>query len=377
MRILKYLFLLLLLSMVALSIFIATLKGPFSVEKSIVINSQKALTYEYVNNQKNWKDWNYLAIEDPNIDINYSKTTKGNGSSINWNGKEGNGKLKTIKLKANENIIQTLDINGNTAEVAILFRDTLGKTKVTMKAKGNMNYLMKIKNFIYEGPQVLFGNFFEKNLYNLDKKLDLEINTFAVDVNGVVNKPETYYLSQTFTSQFSKIEKNSEIVFSKIKSFCKSNKLTIGGKPFTIYHTHDTISKLSKISFCIPIQSVLSIPKNNEIVYDTLKKFEAVKTTLKGRHTFMKQAYKKTSLFFKKNNLKTNPIFSHLEIYTVGKNDNGNPSKWETEIYFPTRKKVQINKVLNTPVSINKDAPTNYIEKEEAPEIEEVAPIEF
>ena len=53
MKILKYLFLLLLLSLVALTVFVATQKGIFSVERSKVINSPKATVYNYVNDFRN------------------------------------------------------------------------------------------------------------------------------------------------------------------------------------------------------------------------------------------------------------------------------------------------------------------------------------
>ena len=55
----------------------------------------------------------------------------------------------------------------------------------------------------------------EKSLANLDRKLDYEINTYTVKLNGVSVKPECFYLEQTFTSEFSKVRKNSEIVFNK------------------------------------------------------------------------------------------------------------------------------------------------------------------
>ena len=77
MRIIKYLFLLFLLSLVALSIFIATQKGDFTVERSKIINSQRASVFSYANDLKNWKDWNSLAVEDSIMNITYSNNTVG------------------------------------------------------------------------------------------------------------------------------------------------------------------------------------------------------------------------------------------------------------------------------------------------------------
>ena len=73
MRIVKYLFLLFLLSLVALSIFIATQKGEFRVEKSMIINSQKSTAFSYANELKNWEDWYSLAVEDSLLNIKIFK----------------------------------------------------------------------------------------------------------------------------------------------------------------------------------------------------------------------------------------------------------------------------------------------------------------
>ena len=176
---------------------------------------------------------------------------------------------------------------------------------------------------------------FEKSLLNLDKKLDYEINTYAIKVDGIVTKTENFYLAQTFTSEFSKVNKNSEIVFSKITDFCKKNNITINGKPFVIYHTYDTPKELTKLSICIPIRDSIFISEGSDISAKKLSAFQAVKTTLKGDYSHRKKALLKTEEYLRFKNLIVDLAFSHLEIYTVGRNDIHNPSEWTTEIYYP------------------------------------------
>jgi hypothetical protein len=55
MRILKYLFLLLLLAAFAMSMFFATQRGNYDVVRSRIINSQRATLYNYINDYKNWE----------------------------------------------------------------------------------------------------------------------------------------------------------------------------------------------------------------------------------------------------------------------------------------------------------------------------------
>jgi effector-binding domain-containing protein len=369
MRILKYLFLLLLLSLVALSIFVATQKGNFTVERSKIINSPKSSVFNYVNDYKNWRDWNSLAVEDSLINITYSKNTIGKGSSCSWNGKQGDGDLQTINIKENDSILQTMNFNGNSANVSMSFKDTLGKTKVSWKAKGRMGFLFKVLTAFNGGAEKIFGSMFEKSLANLDKKLDYEINTYSVKVNGLVNNPEVFYLAQTFTSKFSKISKNSGIVITKVTNFCKKNNITISGKPFVIYHTYDTANELTKMSVCIPIKDPIFLVEGSDISSEKLPSFQAVKTTLTGDYSHTKKALDKTQEYLKANYLSTDTAFSHIEIYTIGKNEINNPSKWITEIYYPIRQKAvpkptviatQATEEINPKPKVEKEIPSEF-----------------
>ena len=64
MKILKYLFLFALLSFVALTVFVATQKGNFSVERSKVINSPRATVYNYLNDFRNYEDFDEQILYD-------------------------------------------------------------------------------------------------------------------------------------------------------------------------------------------------------------------------------------------------------------------------------------------------------------------------
>ncbi|WP_395050891.1 GyrI-like domain-containing protein [Flavobacterium sp.] len=364
MRILKYLFLLLLLSLVALSIFVATQKGNFTVERSKIINSPKSSVYNYVNDYKNWRDWNSLATEDSLINITYSKNTIGKGSSCSWNGKQGDGDLQTTNIKENDSIIQTMNFNGNSADVSMSFKDTLGKTKVSWKAKGKMGFLFKVLTAFNGGAEKIFGSVFEKSLINLDKKLDYEINTYSVKVNGLVNNPETFYLAQTFTSEFSKVSKNSGIVISKITTFCKKNNVTISGKPFVIYHTYNTTNELTKMSVCIPIKDPIFFIEGSDISSEKLQSYQAVKTTLTGDYSHTKKALDKTLEYIRANYLNADKAISHIEIYSIGRNEINNPSKWITEIYFPIRQKAVSKPTVAAPKPTEEIAPKPKVEKE-------------
>jgi effector-binding domain-containing protein len=389
-------FLLLLLSLVALSIFIATQKGDFNVERSKVVNSPKPAIYNYVNDYKNWEDFGSWTLEDSEIKISYPQKTIGKGASYSWDGKDGDGQMRTLYIKENDSISQKMDYNGTLATVSWSFKDTTRGTKVSLRSSGEMSFFFKIYAALNGGVDKIIGTMYEQSLANLDKALDYEVNTFSIKVNGLVKKPKSFYLSQTFTSEIAKINKNFKIVVPQIETFCKENNVQISGKPFVIYHTYDLEKGLAKISICIPIKNQIFTSAGSDILSGELEAFEGVKTTVIGDISHNKKGYNKTIQYLNKNQLATNPVFSHMEIYSTAKANIKNPSKWSTEIYMPilpkaAQAKVYAPSATNSPIPPEQAIPivsepikviktplkTNDSKKTVAPKVQEKEPSEF
>lgn len=340
MRILKYIFLLLLLSLVTLSIFIATQKGDYMVERSKIINSPRSAVFNYVNDYRNWADFGSWAAEDPEMKFIYPQNTIGKGASYTWEGKDGSGEMQTVFVKENDSISQKMNYNDYSSTVSWKFKDTLGGTKVTWRTEGKMNFLFKIYSALNGGVNAIIGTMYEKSLANLDKALDYEMNTFSVKANGLVNTTTKFYLGQSFTSEIAKINKNFKIVVPKITTFCKENDIIVNGKPFIIYHTYDLVKGLAKVSICVPINREIFISAGSDIVSGKLEAAEMVKTTLTGDYSHLKNAYDQAVTYLNQNQLKRAAIISHIETYTVGKSEIKSPSKWITEVCIPLPPKV-------------------------------------
>ncbi|TDW48851.1 hypothetical protein EV144_103370 [Flavobacterium sp. 270] len=351
MKILKYLFLLALLSLVALTVFVATQKGVFTVERSKVINSPRTTVYNYINDFRNYEDFESWALEDSSIKMTFPNKTIGNGATFYWTGSdEVSGNSITLKTKDGESINQKMKYDGTEADVNWTLKDTLaGKTKLTWKAKGTMSFLFKIYTALHGGSDKVIGTIYEKSLVNIDKNLDYETKTYAIKVNGVVRKTETPYIKQTFTSEIQKVNKNARVVIPKLIHFSETNGLSTNGKPFIIYHTYDTAKGLAKISICLPINKEISISSGSDILSGTLNEFEGVKTTLTGDYSHTPEAIAKTTAYINNQKIMPDLGWSHLEILTVSKLDVKSPSKLMTEIYFPTKPKV-VAPVVAAPV---------------------------
>lgn len=324
----------------ALTIYIATQKGNFTVKSSKLINSPKTTVFSYVNDYKNWQKFSSWIDSDKAMKLSYSPITSGSQSSLTWEGSNDNGYIETLYTKGNDSIVQKMEFNGTASEVFWAFKDTVGGTKVTWKSVGKMNFTQKINAFFNGKPQNSLAEVYDKCLANLDKSLNFENTIFDVKINGIVKKLETFYLRQSFTSKISDITRNANVVFGKIKTFCNQNNISQNGRPFIIYHTYDTIKDLTRVSFCIPIKEQIFTSQGSDILSGKLVAFEALKTTLTGNYTYKNKALEKTLEYTASKKILTGTTFSHLEIFTIGKNESLNPSKWQTDIYFPIAPKV-------------------------------------
>jgi hypothetical protein len=390
MRILKYLLLLFLLSLVALSIFIATQKGEYFIERSRIINSPSNSVYNYVNDYRNWEDFGSWSDDDANMKFTYPENTIGKGAFYSWDGKEGSGSMTTVFTKENDSIAQKMTIDGMTSVVNWKFKDTIGGTKVTWSTKGKMDFFFKIYSAISGGVDKLIGTMYEKSLSKLDKNLVYEIKTFSIKSNGLVTKPQVYYIAQSFTTEISKINKNFKIVLPKITSFCNDNNITINGSPFIIYHTYDLKSGLASISIALPIQSEIFLSEGSDINSGKINAYEAVQTTLVGDYSHIGQAFTKATAFLNQKQLKKDPKYAFIAVYKTGKTEVRNPSKWSTEVYIPLMPKVVVappttpapvlaapsDEIITKPAPVKTPEPVKIIKKLEPKKVVTPKPVE-
>ena len=350
MKILKYIFLLLLLAFIALSVYVATQKGDFDITRSQVIKSPKTVVFNYVNDYRNWENWSAWKQDDPEMRFTYPNTTIGTGASYSWTGKEGMGSMKTLFVKDNDSIVQKMTKNNSYSDVYWSFKDTVGGTKVIWRTKGTVPFMFKIYSLTKGGINKIIGDLYERSLANLNKTLDYEINTYNIKVNGIVTKTSTFYLQQTINSKISNFQMNMKIMLSKLNYFVNKNNIPTNGKPFIIYQSYDVVNGITNFSVCIPIKEKIFTSPGSEISGGKLESFQALKTTLTGDYyTHSRKAWIQAAEYIYKNNLTRNPIGPSMEILTNGIAQEKSPSKWITEIYIAINPKVVITEPKAVP----------------------------
>jgi effector-binding domain-containing protein len=346
MRILKYILLLVLLIILAFSVYLSTQDGTFSVTKSKLINLNKSTLFQYVNDYQNWETFYYL--NDKTRKVNYPKNTLGVGGAFDWIGTNGNGSVKTIFIKENDSIAQKVSRNNNLWDAYITFKDTVGGTKVTWNTSGKLNFMEKLESLFSGGFENKLSNDFENNLVALEKVLSKEISTYSIDLKGIVEVSHQKYLKREGQSSISGFYTVLQEVMPLLYSFVHENKIKTNRQKFVVFDNYDVTNDKVDFAIATTLNEIIYTTPESEFTVDSIQSHRALKIVLKGDYSHSKEAWDKGFDYLKKNNLEQNYNGAFREVYVKNRTYVKQPSQWITEIYMPV---IQKANAINQEVS--------------------------
>jgi effector-binding domain-containing protein len=335
MRILKYIFLLLLLILLGLTVFVSTQNANYDVTRSKVVKNPRSVVFNYINDYRNWETFASWIQNDPSMKFTYPELTMGKGASCSWTSDSNEGNLKTYFVKENDSLAQKMIQNDESSTIFWKFKDTIGGTKVTWRSKGKLDFKSKVLAFFKGGINSVIGDSYEKSLENLNKTLDYEINTYKIKVNGIVNRQGGFYLKQFMHCKQKDVDRYIKVLVPRMERFFEKNNLSANGKLFIIYHKYDRTNDDVGFSVCMPIRDSIHIMPGSDIESGEMPNYTSLKTTLVGDYSHTQMAWKKAFNYISDNHLERNRSGQVIEVYVKGRNDVKSPSKWVTEIYVP------------------------------------------
>ncbi len=335
MRIIKYVFLLLILALFAATVYVATQKGTYDVERSLFIKSPTPVVFNYIADLRNWEQWGAWSEDDQGVIYNYPSNTSGIGSYFSWKSERGSGKIRTTYLSENDSIVHQVANDANQSRFYWKFKDSIGGTKITWKASGKLAFMDKIDATLQGGAASVFGNLFEKSLSNIDNNLGYEINTYNLALNGIVQREGVNYLKQTINSKISDYPRNLRIMLTQMRHFFNKNQIKAAGKPFVIYHSYNAGQGTTKFSVCMPVAEEIHTAPDSDVTFDQLPDMSAIKTTLTGDYSHLQKAWLRATDYINKNGLRPRSGIVAIENLKVGSDEAKQPSKWVTEVFIP------------------------------------------
>jgi len=347
MKILKYIFLLLLLCGIAGFVFIATQPGEYSITKSKEINVSKEVVFDFVNEYQNWNLWNV------NIDSTSSKELFSEDSkTYTITNRNESIIYETIAQFNPDSIVQKLTQDNLTHNLVWKFTSTQKGTLVSCEMKGTMTLKQKVFSVLQGGAQNYLGDDLEKNLINIEKYLTNQLNNFNIKINGLVTKEGTLFIKQIDSSSVKAYNSIARSRIPNLVDFAKENSINYTENPFVIFDYWDTKNDKTKFSICLPVKEEIITSEGSDVLGGELFEFRAVKVTLIGDYSHLRKAWDEALKYIEKNKLVEDTKGSYIESYKVSASKESQPSKWVTEIYIPIKSEVIPKKTPTTNVSV-------------------------
>lgn len=333
MKIVKYVFLLLLLSAIAITVFIATQDGKYDITKEQVIKAPKAVLYNYISEYRNWE--NTGIISDSTATYTYPENTSGKGASMAWKKSDTEGSITTVNLKENDSIIQKATIDGLDSEMAWSFKDTVGGTKVTVRMQGHLSFQEKAYTLLRGHAGDKMESVLGQGLKNIGTFLVDELAKFNIEVKNQVTKTGVFYIGQSVISKTGDVQKKAGEIFPKLTAFVKENKIATNGAAFILYKKFNAQRDSASYVVCLPIKEEMYTAPGSEYEGNRLEVFQALKTTLKGDYSHLPKAWVAARKHISENGLQENTTGQYVELFSKGTAQTNRPSEWVTDIYIP------------------------------------------
>ncbi|WP_445733869.1 SRPBCC family protein [Mariniflexile sp.] len=342
MKAFKYIFFLLLIAIIGVSIYIAVQPNTFEISRTRTINAPAPVIYKHVIDFKNWENWSSWVEADKDMKITYPELTRGVNGSYSWEGKDGIGKMKTIAAVENIAIQQEMtfadlppsDINWDFKS------NENGTTDVTWKITAkNLPFGFKAYSVFTGSIEKKMGPHLEQSLEKLDSIVIADMKKYSITVNGVTNHSGGYYLYNTTSGNISELGGKMHDMLLQVKAYAKKNHIATAGAPFIYYLKWDEENNAVIFSSSVPTTDRVITTEGDGILTGELPTFKAIKTTLKGNYSNLKEAWDTAMKYIPENGFEFAENGPMLETYLTDPMNTPNPADWITEIYIAIKEK--------------------------------------
>lgn len=320
--------------------YIAVQPNDFEFNRSRTIQAPVSVLFKKVNDFKNWPQFSPWLEQEPNANLTYGETTSGMGANYSWEGAVlGEGSMETLTVNDNSSISQHISFvkpYKSESDIYWKFEPSEEGTKVTWGMKGEQDFMTKMYTVFAGSIEKNTAPDFDRGLFKLDSVVTADMRKYSITVNGITQHGGGYYLYNTTSCKLDDVENNIQEMLPKVTDFLNKNNIKPAGAQFVEYIKWDEANNAAIISCCVPTTEKI-VTTDNNILTGQLLPFKAVKTTLKGNYSNLKEAWDKAKRYIPENGLEFAENGPLLEVYTTDPVNHPNPADWVTEIYIAVK----------------------------------------
>jgi effector-binding domain-containing protein len=342
MKILKYLFFILLIVIIAGAIYVATQKGEYHVEETLIINAPLPVVYNEVNNLANWENWGPWRKEANDVIIeDVTEDTRGEGAGYSWKSEEvGDGSITTTRVIPNNSIDQVVEHQPTFADsesrMYWKFEEVEEGTKVTVGMEGNQSFREKL-GFVFSDNSIsqTMRPRLNRSLERLHNTVVDKMSVYSINIDGITTHGGGFYMYSSTASKISQIPEKMKNMITEIRNYMESNNIAAVGDPFVLYNNWNDQNNSAIYSAGIFTPSLVITPGDSDILNGMMPVQRVVKTTLKGDYSNLEEAWDRAYAYLDENDLQVDEDKQSFEVYRTTNEDTPNPANWVTEIYIP------------------------------------------
>lgn len=341
MKILKYLFFLFLIVIIAGAIYVATQDGEYHIEETTVLDAPVSVIFNEVNNLENWGAWGPWRSATEDEVIEYKKTTRGEGAGFEWKSEElGDGSITTTNVLPENSIEQQVIHNPTFAEsqgrMYWKFEEVEEGTRVTLGLQGSQSFKEKLA-FAFRDNSItdIIRPRLSSGLQKLDSTVQNRMSQYTINVDGITTHGGGFYMYSTTASKISQVPVRMENMITEVKNYMEMNNIPQLGDPFVVYNNWDEQNNSAIYSAGIFTPSLVITPQDSDILNAMMPVQKVVKATLKGDYKNLEEAWDSTYSYLEKNNLRPDENRQPFEVFRTDPETTPNPADWVTEIYIP------------------------------------------
>lgn len=332
MKILKIVGIIIVVFILALLGFNATLDGKYDVSRSIQIDEKPITVYNLVSDLETWPKWSVWYLRDSTMTSEFAEKTKGEGASYSWKSQEsGNGSLTILTAEPGKSMTTAISFEGMGGSNGYwTFEDKDNGTYLTWGFKGEMPFLFR---FMAQGMEEAVGPDFQEGLENI-KMLSESVDQEYFDIDSTTLESKAYYFIEvkgSFSEMSSQLFADS---YGKIMNYLggpeEASKLMTGA-PFAVYNEWNEEEKTFAMEVAIPADS--DLPGNDEIQKGETYGGHVIYIDHYGPYENTGNAHEDLNAFMASYNIEYNG--SPMEIYVTDPGTEPDTAKWLTKVIYP------------------------------------------
>lgn len=344
MKIIKYLFFLILIVAAGTAAYVALLDNDFTLEEQLELNAPRELVFEQVSNLKNWKAWSSV----PTSTTAASANTELEGQHyLSWkNDSTGvSGELTITQTHHYSSLQQKATLKSTTGTVHYLidwnFEHENDKTTIAVEIKGRLDFWAIAKRLFTQDsikPQLALS--VNKDLSALKALVLKKMSAYAIDILGTGTSKTKTYLYSTFAAKNTPeiIRRKREKISQKLDAYITAHHIKKKGAPFMVFNNIDRRHGNIIASIGIPVASHTTITDpDSEILVGTLTGSTILKSVLKGDYKNISELWETTKIYMRNHQLTQIPQQPAYEVFETTKKDTKNPANWVTLLYIPVQ----------------------------------------